>query len=160
MGFVTAQRSKADEVVAAPDPEPDVELAARLRLSVTRLARQLRATGADGITASQLSALTSISCRGPLTLGELSAAERVRPPTMTKIVASLEDAGLVLRRVDPLDRRVARVELSAEGRALLDHSRVRKDAFLAERLGRLAPAEREALGRVADVLDRLVEGPE
>jgi DNA-binding MarR family transcriptional regulator len=160
MEFVTVQRAKGAETDGRLDRESDDELAARLRLSVTRLARRLRATAGDDVTASQLSALSSIACRGPLTLGELSAVERVRPPTMTRIVASLEETGLVLRSVDQLDRRVARVDLTPEGHRLLDASRVRKDAYLAERLGQLEPPERAALGRAADALDRLLEGAE
>ncbi|MGH9178328.1 MAG: MarR family winged helix-turn-helix transcriptional regulator [Acidimicrobiales bacterium] len=157
---MTVQRAEVANSAAAPEREPHDELAARLQLSVTRLARRLRTTARDDVTASQLSALSSLACRGALTLGELSAVELVRPPTMTKIVASLEEAGLVLRSVDHLDRRVARVELTAKGRTLLDQRRLRKDAYLAEQLRRLSPADREALVRAADALDRLVDGPE
>ena len=71
---------------------------------------------------------------GPMTLGELSAAERVKPPTMTKIVACLEEQGLVSRTVDQSDRRVARVEATAAGLAFLEDSRQQKDAYLAQRL--------------------------
>ena len=160
MEFVTVQPAEDAEPGTAPGGDADGELAARLRLSVTRLARRLRASATDDVTASQLSALSSLACRGALTLGELSAVERVRPPTMTKIVASLEDAGLVVRSVDHLDRRVARVDLTPDGQRLLEASRLRKDAFLARRLRELAPADRQALYRAADALDRLVDGPE
>src|SRR2546423_13827260 len=97
---------------ATARPTTDAELAARLRLAVTRLARRLRqeTQNADGdVPPSGLSALSSIERLGPLTLGELSAVERVQPPTMTKVVAGLESLGLVSRTVDPADRRVARV---------------------------------------------------
>ena len=139
--------------------ESDGELAARLRLSVTRLARRLRTTAGDDATASQLSALSSLGRRGPLTLGELSSVERVRPPTMTRIVASLEEAALVERSIDPADRRVARVALTDQGRDLLERSRVRKDAYLADRLRQLPEDERAALCRAADALERLLDGP-
>ncbi len=139
--------------------ETDDELAARLRLSVTRLARRLRIQTEDGTTASQLSALTSLARRGPLTLGELSAVERVKPPTMTRIVASLEEAQLVSRSADPVDRRVARVDLTDAGRQLLDRSRLRKDAYLAERLRQLSAHDRASLCRAADALDHLLDEP-
>lgn len=144
-------------VTAETDAETDDELAARLRLSVTRLARRLRTQGEDGTTASQLSALSSLARGGSLTLGELSAVERVKPPTMTRIVASLEEARLVSRTVDPADRRVARVQLTDAGRELLDGSRVRKDAYLAARLGRLSADDRASLCRAADALDHLLD---
>ena len=145
--------------MAGVTSETDDELAARLRLSVTRLARRLRIQTDDGATASQLSALSSLARRGPLTLGELSAVERVKPPTMTRIVASLEEARLVYRTVDPADRRVARVELTDAGRQLLDRSRLRKDAYLAARLRRLSAQDRASLCRAADALDHLLDEP-
>ena len=146
--------------VAPVTSETDEELAARLRLSVTRLARRLRIQTEDGTTASQLSALTSLARRGPLALGELSAVERVKPPTMTRIVASLEEAQLVSRTADSTDRRVARVDLTDAGRQLLDRSRLRKDAYLAARLGRLSAHDRASLCRAADALDHLLDEPE
>jgi DNA-binding MarR family transcriptional regulator len=135
----------------------DRELVVRLRLAVMRLARRLRQQTGEEITASQLSALSSVSGLGPLTLGALAAVERVRPPSMTRIVANLEAAGLVARRLDPGDRRVARVETTAAGRALLERGRTRRDAYLARRLATLTPAELALLGRAATVLERLLE---
>jgi DNA-binding MarR family transcriptional regulator len=129
----------------------------RLRLAIGRLARRLRQQAGDEITPSQLSALSSVGRLGPLTLGELAAVERVRPPTMTRIVASLEEAGLVDRSVHPGDRRIARVEVSSAGRAFLERIGTRKDAFVAERLARLDPDEVEQLRRAVVVLERLLE---
>jgi DNA-binding MarR family transcriptional regulator len=129
----------------------------RLRLAVMRLARRLRQQTVGEITASQLSALASVSRLGPLTLGALAAVERVRPPTMTRIVGHLEAAGLVVRRPAPGDRRSAKVELSPAGRRLLDQSRTRKDAYLAERLATLTPAEVAVLRQAAAALERLLE---
>lgn len=148
-------------VSAVPPPprEGDAELAARLRLAVMRLARLLRSESGDDVTASQLSALSSLERRGPLTLGELSAVERVKPPTLTRVVASLEELGLVTRTVDDFDRRVARVEATAAGRELLARARSRKDAFLAARLRALSEQDRVALGGAADALERLLERP-
>ncbi|MDQ4067970.1 MAG: MarR family transcriptional regulator [Actinomycetota bacterium] len=139
-------------------PQPstaETELAARLRLAVSRLARRLRRESASDVTASQLSALYTIARLGPLTLGDLSAAEGVRPPTMTRVVASLERLGLVARTVDPADRRCARVAVTRRGGDLLEASRHRKDAFLASRLRALSSEERAVLEKAAEVLERL-----
>lgn len=136
---------------------PVTDLASELRLAVTRLARRLRQEGAEGITPSQLSALASIEHHGPITLGDLAAHERVQPPTMTRIVAALADQGLVAREVDPDDRRVARVRVTAAGRRLLARSRRRKAAYLASRLRRLDDDERLLLARAVPILERLLE---
>ena len=144
-------------MAAVTDRAVDRDLVVRLRLAVTRLARQLRHQTGEEITASQLSALSSVNRLGPLTLGELAAVERVRPPSMTRIVAQLEAGGLVARRPDPSDRRVARVEATAAGRALLARGRTRKDAYLAARLARLPRGDLAALARAADILERLLE---
>jgi DNA-binding MarR family transcriptional regulator len=135
----------------------DRELVVRLRLAVMRLARRLRQQTEGEITASQLSALSSVDRLGPLSLGALAAVERVRPPTLTRIVGHLEAAGLVVRRPAPGDRRSTEVQASPAGRKLLDRSRTRKDAYLAERLATLDPAEIEVLRRAAGVLERLLE---
>lgn len=130
-------------------------LAARLRLGVTRLARRLRQEAEAGITPSMLSALSSAERRGPLTMRDLCSAEQVQPPTMTRIVAALVEAGLVVREADPVDGRVAWVRVSPEGRRLLARSRRRKEAYLAKALGALDPHELEHLLTAADVLERL-----
>src|SRR5207248_11562840 len=97
----------------------DTDLAARLRLAITRLARRLRQQAEGEVTPSQLSALSSVERLGPVTLGELAAVERVQPPSMTRIVAGLEEAGLVARKVDERDRRIARVPTTVAGQRLL-----------------------------------------
>lgn len=130
-------------------------LAARLRLGVTRLARRLRQEAEAGITPSMLSALSSAERRGPLTMRDLCAAEQVQPPTMTRIVAALVEAGLVVREADTVDGRVAWVRVTSEGRRLLARSRRRKEAYLAKALGALDPHELEHLVTAADVLERL-----
>src|ERR671911_283942 len=101
--------------------------AAHLRITVTRLARLLRRQGDTGLSPSQLSALTSIERHGPLTLGALADHERVAPPSVTKVVGKLEELGLVQRRGDLVDRRVARVTVTPAGAALLAEVRQRKD---------------------------------
>src|SRR5204863_5262827 len=135
----------------------DAELAARLRLSVTRLARRLRQQSDVEATASQISALATIERLGPLTIGELSAAERVQPPSMTRIVAGLEDLDLIQRETDARDRRVARVRVTPVGQRLLERSRSKKNAYLAARLRALDVDDRATLARAADILERLLE---
>jgi DNA-binding MarR family transcriptional regulator len=133
------------------------ELAAGLRLAVMRLARRLRQRADTGATPSMLSALSSIERVGPLTIGEVAAVEGVAPPSMTAILSRLEGGGLVVREVDPDDRRVARVTASREGRALLERSRSRKTAYLARKLRNLDGRERVALRRGVEVIERLLE---
>ena len=130
-------------------------LAARLRLGVTRLARRLRQEAEAGITPSMLSALSSAERRGPLTMRDLCVAEQVQPPTMTRIVAALVEAGLVVREADEVDGRVAWVRVTPEGRRLLERSRRRKEAYLAKALGALDPHELEHLVAATVVLERL-----
>jgi len=131
-------------------------LAARLRLGVTRLARKLRREAEAGITPSMLSALSSAERRGPLTMRDLCSAEQVQPPTMTRIVAALVEAGLVVRESDPVDGRVAWVRVTPQGRRLLARSRRRKEAYLAKALGALDPHELEHLETATGVLERLI----
>ena len=142
----------------APDVVPDTAaIAARLRLGVTRLARRLRQEAEPGITPSMLAALSSVERHGPLTMSDLCAVEQVQRPSMTRIVAALVDAGLVTRTVDESDRRVARVQLSASGRRLLERARRRKEAYLTKALRELEPTEVTVLAEAAAILERLTE---
>jgi DNA-binding MarR family transcriptional regulator len=138
----------------------DAELAARLRLVLTRLSRRLRQQGEAGISQSQLSALATIDRSGPMTLGDLASAERVQPPSMTRVVSHLEEAGLVDRRASETDRRVVRVKATVEGRQLLRRSRSRKDAYLAQRLRTLGEADQAVMAEAVAVLERVLEGGE
>jgi DNA-binding MarR family transcriptional regulator len=133
------------------------DTAPRLRLVIARVARLLRQNvDVDtGLSTSLLSALATVDRVGPVTLGDLAAAERIQPPSMTRIVTQLEERGLVLRVVDGRDRRVARVEVTPEGRRLLHRSRTRKNAFLAQRLKSLTSEELRALDAALPILERL-----
>lgn len=137
------------------ETDETTEVAARLRLSATRLARRLRQESASGRTPSQLSALASIEQHGPLTLGALAEHERVAPPTITNIVAKLEADGLVIRHIDPADRRFARVAVTPTGAALLAEIRRRKTTWLAGRIADLDPEQRARLAAALDALDAL-----
>jgi DNA-binding MarR family transcriptional regulator len=133
-------------------------LAARLRLGVTRLARRLRQEAEAGITPSMLSALSTLGRLGPLTMRDLCAAEQVQPPTMTRIVAALLEAGLVARDPDPTDGRVVWVRLTPTGRKLLEGARGRKEAYLAKALRVLEPRELATLEDAAAILERITAG--
>lgn len=139
----------------------EAEVAARLRLSATRLARRLRQESSSGLTPSQLSALAAVQHRGALTLRELADHERVAPPSITKVVAKLEADGLLVRESDPADRRISRVRPTQAAEALLAETRQRKTAWLTTRIHQLDPDEQLRLAAALDVLDRIhAEDPE
>jgi DNA-binding MarR family transcriptional regulator len=140
--------------------QEDTELATRLRLAVMRLARRLRRQAPEGISPSQLSALATLDGDGPLTLTELAAAERVRPPTMTRIVAALEGAGLVARSVDEKDRRCIHLKLSGDGKRLIRRVRSRKTAYLAARIAALSDSDRATLAAATEIVERFVRDPD
>lgn len=139
---------------AVPDT---TAVAARLRLGVTRLARRLRQEAESGVTPSMLAALSTLDRQGPLTMGDLCAAEQVQPPTMTRIVAALVEADLVVRAPDPTDGRLIWVTLTPAGHRLLERSRKRKEAYLAKALRALEPRDVETLEDAASILERLTE---
>lgn len=139
-------------------PPDTAAIAARLRLGVTRLARRLRQEAEAGITPSMLSALSTVDRQGTLTMGDLCAAEQVQPPTMTRIVAALLEAGLIAREADPADGRVAWVRLTPEGRKLLERSRGRKEAYLSKALRDLDPRELATLEDATAILERITGG--
>ena len=134
------------------------ELSAALRPSLLRLTRILRNQRVYlSVTLTQLSAMGTLRKRGPMSAGELAALERVQPPSMTKVLASLEDKGLVRREAHPTDKRQAIIVLTDDGTRLLDSERRQRDAWLSQRLARLAPDERALLRDVIPVLDKLAE---
>ena len=134
----------------------DSALASALRLSVMRLARRMRAERPESsLTLTQLAALATLERHGPLTPRELAAAERVSPPSMTRVAAALEATGLVTRTDHPSDGRQVLLAASPSGVALLREDRRRREAWLAQRLRELDPADREVLRQAAAVLDRL-----
>ena len=131
-------------------------LAADLRVSVMRTARRLRLEKSDSdITDSQFSVLALLDREGPQTPRSLAGYERVRPPSMTRTVGALADAGLVTRTEHPDDGRQVVVTLTAEGAAIVRETRRRRDAWLARRLAELTPAERETLAAASDILRRI-----
>ena len=134
------------------------ELAALLRPSLLRLTRLIRNQRVDmSVTLTQLSAMGTLVKRGPMSAGELAACERVQPPSMTKVLANLEERGLVRRDVHPTDKRQAIISVTDQGIALLDSERRSRDAWLTQRLAELTPDERALLRSVVPVLDKLAE---
>ncbi|MBU8858484.1 MULTISPECIES: MarR family transcriptional regulator [unclassified Micromonospora] len=132
---------------------PPAQLAPQLRDAITRLNRRVRQARPVGdLTVTQLSALTSLKLAGALTPRELADVERVQPPTMTKIVAKLEERGLVQRTPHPTDGRQVILAATEGGRAVLDQFERVRDEWLATRLAALTEDERETLRRAADIL--------
>jgi DNA-binding MarR family transcriptional regulator len=103
---------------------------------------------------AQLSALSVLVFGGPRTLGELAAAEQVRPPTMTRIVQGLEADGLVRRARDPRDGRVQRLQATAKGRRVMQRGRERRVTNLAALLGRLSRDEIERVREAAELVEK------
>lgn len=134
------------------------ELASVLRPSLLRLTRIIRNQRVDmSITLTQLSAMGTLHKHGPMSAGELATCERVQPPSMTKVLANLEERGLIRREAHPSDRRQAIMSITDAGIALLDSERRSRDAWLSQRLAQLTPDERLAIRNVVPVLDKLAE---
>ena len=144
---------------AQPVQLTDEEVAGRLRMAVNRLQRRLRQESLEGLSPAQASALGSVRRHGGPTLGELAAIEQVQPPTMTRIVASLAEAGMVTRVADANDRRSARVRITPAGERTLERMRTRKNAFLVRRLGDLSPDERRHATELVALLEHLLAEP-
>jgi DNA-binding MarR family transcriptional regulator len=118
--------------------------------------RQLRAVGAHRITLTQLSAMASIHRAGELTLGELASRERVQPPSMTRVITTLHDNGLVARKPDPSDGRQVLVSLTEDGVRILEEEAATREAWLADQIKTLSDDERDTLIRASEILMRLI----
>lgn len=139
--------------------ENEPTLANRLRLAVVRLNRRLRAQRTDStVTLTQMSALSCLKKSGPLTPGELAAKERVQPPSMTRVIAALEDHGLASRAPHPSDGRQAIVSITDAGLGYLAAEAAARERWLDRRLAELTDDERELLARAVEVIDRMAEG--
>lgn len=134
----------------------EAALAGALRDAIGRLGRRMRAErrGTD-LSLGQWAALRTLESHGPMTPSELAAHEKVQPPSMTKILARLEEHGYVTRTPDPDDRRQVMVTASRAGRALLTDDRRRKDRWISQRLHTLDPTDRAALAAALPVLEKL-----
>ena len=139
----------------------DAGLATTLRISVSRLARRLRvARTSHGMPEAELSdtqfaALSALERHSAMTPGELAEYEKVQPPSMTRVIAVLEERGLVMRAPHTTDRRQVVLTVTEEGRAAVLRARRRRDEWLARRLKELTPRERAALRAAAPILEKL-----
>jgi DNA-binding MarR family transcriptional regulator len=133
-------------------------LAADLRDSVKKLARRLRQQlSKDDISTGQFSVLAALATRGPRTPRELADIERVQPPSMTRTLTYLVDAGLVDRTDHPQDGRQVLMSITDQGLAVVQETRRRRTAWLAQRLAELTPDERAVLKEASTIVLRLAE---
>jgi DNA-binding MarR family transcriptional regulator len=137
-------------------------LAEELRISIARLSRRLRHLrppapdgGPNPLSLTQFAALAAIERHGSMTPRELADHEKVQPPSMTRVIAYLEERGLVVRSPHPTDGRQVVLVATDEGSSLLRAERRRKEAWLSTRLGELTDDEREILRRAAPIIDKL-----
>lgn len=139
-----------------PDPAHHRTLASRLRLSVVRLNRRLRAqrTGQD-LSLTQLVTLSTLHKCGPMTPGQLAAKEGVQPPSMTRVIAALEEVGFVERNPHPTDGRQAIVAITDDGLDYVHATITMREAWLDRRLAELSGEERDVLSRAAEIIDRM-----
>jgi DNA-binding MarR family transcriptional regulator len=139
----------------------DVGLATALRISVSRLARRLRVertalgTPESELSDTQFAALSALERHSAMSPGELADHEKVQPPSMTRVIAVLEERGLVMRAPHSTDRRQVVLTVTEEGRAVVHRARRRRDAWLAKRLKELTPQERATLRAAAPILEKL-----
>jgi DNA-binding MarR family transcriptional regulator len=136
----------------------DVELVARLRAVIGRLARQLNETSTgEGLTPTQYSVLALVRTRGPLGLAELTEMEGLNPTMLSRVIRVLDDAGLILRSPDPGDMRAARLEITLAGEQMHERIKERRTSVLTECLNRLPPQTAAALLDNVPALEALAE---
>ncbi|WP_044506095.1 MULTISPECIES: MarR family transcriptional regulator [unclassified Gordonia (in: high G+C Gram-positive bacteria)] len=138
-------------------PDGDGSLSGDLSLAVIRLARRLRGRRENKLVSlTQLSALNTLHHEGPMTPGALAAAERVRPPSMTRVIASLSDLGMIRREPHPTDGRQAIVTLSSEGADVVIDELAARKAWLSDRLAELSLDEREILRGAVHIFEKIL----
>jgi DNA-binding MarR family transcriptional regulator len=141
--------------------QTDPGLATAMRISISRLARRLRVErlGLGGpetvLSDIQLAALAALERHDAMTPGELAEHEKVQPPSMTRVIAVLEERGLVRREPHATDRRQVILTVTPEGRDLVQRVRRRREAWLAQRLQELTPEERQVLRDAAPILEKI-----
>jgi DNA-binding MarR family transcriptional regulator len=153
---MTTGSMETEHIGPAVATEELTELAARLRLVVGRLHRRIRIDGRESIPPLQLSALVTVEQHGPLRLSELARREAVTAPTMSRVLAALDDQGLVIRTPDPHDARGVRIVLSDEGAVRLAEVRSHRTALVARRLARLDDGERKRIVAALPALEALL----
>jgi DNA-binding MarR family transcriptional regulator len=141
-----------------PESKPGnpADVADRVHSAAIHLLRGLRKQDAkSGITAARLSALSVVVFGGPTTIGRLATAEQVSAPTMTRLVTSMEAAGLVVRHRDPEDRSVVWIKPTRKGSSALQKARRRRVAALEKRIASLDAADLHALAKGVALLERI-----
>jgi len=139
----------------------DAGLATTLRISVSRLARRLRVErtvpgqAEPVLSDTQFAALATLEKHGAMSPGELAGHERVQPPSMTRVIAALEELQLVTRAAHASDRRQVVLTVTPAGRVLVAKARRRRDVWLARRLNELTAQERATLRAAAPILEKL-----
>ncbi|HUZ23723.1 MAG TPA: MarR family transcriptional regulator [Streptosporangiaceae bacterium] len=146
--------------MATSQTRSDAGLATELRISVSRLARRLRAERiargvATDLSDTQLAALAALERHAAMTPGGLAEHEKVQPPSMTRVIAALLERGLVTRAPHPTDGRQVMLTVTDQGREVVQQLRKLREAWLAQRLRELSPEERATLRAAAPILQRL-----
>ena len=141
--------------------QTDTALATAMRISISRLARRLRVErlgfgGTETVLSDiQLAALAALERHDSMTPGELAEHEKVQPPSMTRVIAVLEERGLVRREPHATDRRQVILTVTDDGRDLVQRFRRRREAWLAQRLQELTPDERQILRAAGPILEKI-----
>jgi DNA-binding MarR family transcriptional regulator len=133
------------------------EVADRLHSVAIHLLRRVRRQDtATGEGPARLSALSVLVFGGPTTLGRLAAAEQVKPPTMSRVVAGLKRSGLVQIEQDARDARRVQIRTTAKGMRLLQKGRRRRITYLTDHLRRLTDSDRNALAKAVEILEKVM----
>jgi DNA-binding MarR family transcriptional regulator len=127
----------------------------RLRVAIARVSRRLRRHELAGLTPTQLSALATVERAGPLRLGDLAAAEKIAPSTLTRLVTVLEERGYVERQPVPGDARASTLAITAQGHAVLERIRQESTILLADSLRTLTPDQLAALAAALPALEQI-----
>jgi DNA-binding MarR family transcriptional regulator len=146
--------ARPEQAAEAGPPTIDVT---RLRVAIARMSRSLRRHELAGLTPTQLSALSTVDKAGPLRLGDLAAAEKIAPSTLTRLVTVLEDRGYVRRGPVPGDARASMLAVTDEGHAILERMRQESNIMLAGSLRMLSPDQLEALTAALPALEKLAD---
>jgi DNA-binding MarR family transcriptional regulator len=150
------QADPADRAVTVTtDVGPPSIDVTRLRVAIARVSRSLRRHELAGLTPTQLSALATVEQAGPLRLGDLAAAEKIAPSTLTRLVTVLEERGYVARQPVPGDARASTLLVTPEGHAILERIRRESTILLADNLRTLSPDELTALAAALPALERI-----
>jgi DNA-binding MarR family transcriptional regulator len=144
-------------VADAPEADaPEIDVT-RLRVAIARVSRRLRRHELAGLTPTQLSALATVERAGPLRLGDVAAAEKIAPSTLTRLVTALEEQGYVERSPVPGDARASTLAVTAEGHAVLERIRQESTILLADSLQTLTADQLTALAAALPALEQIAE---